>query len=77
MCACVHVFVRIHLFVCVWMHIFPIGVNIDMTAPVTVKIEEKKKMWASSVFTLSFLLPSDYQMTPPQPTDESVRPNLK
>ncbi|CAB1341438.1 unnamed protein product, partial [Coregonus sp. 'balchen'] len=31
--------------------------NIDMTAPVTVKIEEKKRMWQSSVFTLSFLLP--------------------
>nr|ACI69904.1 Heme-binding protein 2 [Salmo salar] len=37
-----------------------------------VKIEEKKRLWQSSVFTLSFLLPSDYQMTPPQPTDESV-----
>uniref|UniRef100_A0A4W5RJD5 Heme-binding protein 1 n=1 Tax=Hucho hucho TaxID=62062 RepID=A0A4W5RJD5_9TELE len=48
------------------------GVNIDMTTPVTVKIEEKKKMWQSSVFTLNFLLPSDYQMTPPQPTDDSV-----
>ncbi|KAK6311392.1 hypothetical protein J4Q44_G00170560 [Coregonus suidteri] len=43
-----------------------------MTAPVTVKIEEKKRMWQSSVFTLSFLLPSDYQMTPPQPTDNRV-----
>nr|ACO10680.1 Heme-binding protein 2 [Caligus rogercresseyi] len=48
------------------------GVNIDMTAPVTVKIEEKKKMWGSSVFTLSFLLPSTHQMTPPQPTDDKV-----
>ncbi|XP_041737995.1 heme-binding protein 2-like [Coregonus clupeaformis] len=48
------------------------GVNIDMTAPVIVKIEEKKKMWASSVFTLSFLLPSTNQMTPPQPTDDKV-----
>ncbi|KAM9540025.1 heme-binding protein 2-like [Salvelinus alpinus] len=48
------------------------GVNIDMTTPVTVKIEEKKRLWQSSVFTLNFLLPSDYQMTPPQPTDDSV-----
>ncbi|XP_071007662.1 heme-binding protein 2-like [Oncorhynchus clarkii lewisi] len=46
------------------------GVNIDMTAPVTVKIEEKK--WGSSVFTLSFLLPSTHQMSPPQPTDDKV-----
>ncbi|XP_041718720.1 heme-binding protein 2 [Coregonus clupeaformis] len=48
------------------------GVNIDMTTPVTVKIEEKKRMWQSSVFTLNFLLPSDYQMTPPQPSDDRV-----
>ncbi|XP_041722674.1 heme-binding protein 2-like isoform X1 [Coregonus clupeaformis] len=51
------------------------GVNIDMTVPVIVKIEETKRMSQSSVYTLSFVLPSAHQMTPPQPTDDKIRPN--
>ncbi|KAJ7989911.1 hypothetical protein DPEC_G00309400 [Dallia pectoralis] len=48
------------------------GVNIDMTAPVIIKIDQTKKIWQSSVYTLSFLLPSEYQVDPPQPTDDKV-----
>ncbi|KAL0993586.1 hypothetical protein UPYG_G00110110 [Umbra pygmaea] len=47
-------------------------VNIDMTAPVIIKVNEMKNMWQQSVYTLSFLLPSEHQLNPPQPTDEKV-----
>ncbi|KAL4648759.1 heme-binding protein 2-like [Arapaima gigas] len=48
------------------------GVMIDMTAPVLVKIPEERKMWEPAVYTLSFLLPSEYQEIPPKPTNEKV-----
>ncbi|KAA0705386.1 Heme-binding protein 2 [Triplophysa tibetana] len=48
------------------------GAKIDMTAPVIIKSKEKKSMWESSVYVLSFLLPSDYQANPPKPKDSSV-----
>uniref|UniRef100_A0AAY5KV23 Heme-binding protein 1 n=1 Tax=Esox lucius TaxID=8010 RepID=A0AAY5KV23_ESOLU len=48
------------------------GVKIDMTAPVIIKVQEKKRIWQSAIYTLSFLLPSAYQNDPPQPTDNKV-----
>ncbi|XP_021472310.2 heme-binding protein 2-like [Oncorhynchus mykiss] len=49
------------------------GINIDMTVPVIV--EEMKRISRSFVYTLSFVMPSAHHMTPPQPTDDKVRPN--
>ncbi|XP_029112064.1 heme-binding protein 2 [Scleropages formosus] len=48
------------------------AVNIDMTAPVLVKIPEERNMWEPAVYTLSFLLPSEYQENPPKPTTEKL-----
>lgn len=48
------------------------GANIDMTAPVIIKVNESARVWQSSVYVLSFLLPSKYQANPPMPTDTSV-----
>ncbi|XP_051573519.1 heme-binding protein 2 [Myxocyprinus asiaticus] len=48
------------------------GAKIDMTAPVLIKVKESVSMWQSSVYVMSFLLPSDYQTNPPKPTDPSV-----
>ncbi|CAN9505588.1 unnamed protein product [Ophioblennius macclurei] len=47
------------------------GYKIDMTTPVITKVKEKP-FWKASNFTLSFLLPSEHQKNPPQPTDPSV-----
>uniref|UniRef100_A0A671SXV9 Heme-binding protein 2-like n=1 Tax=Sinocyclocheilus anshuiensis TaxID=1608454 RepID=A0A671SXV9_9TELE len=46
--------------------------HIDMTAPVIIKVNDSASMWQSSVYALSFLLPSNYQANPPKPTDPSV-----
>ncbi|XP_026055715.1 heme-binding protein 2-like isoform X1 [Carassius auratus] len=48
------------------------GAKIDMTAPVIVKVIESASKWQSSVYVLSFLLPSNYQASPPKPTDPSI-----
>ncbi|XP_016318521.1 heme-binding protein 2-like [Sinocyclocheilus anshuiensis] len=48
------------------------GAKIDMTAPVIIKVNDSASMWQSSVYALSFLLPSNYQANPPKPTDPSV-----
>ncbi|XP_030645954.1 heme-binding protein 2 [Chanos chanos] len=48
------------------------GAKIDMTAPVIIKTKENRRMWGSSVYAVSFVLPSDYQTNPPAPTDESI-----
>ncbi|KAK7167285.1 hypothetical protein R3I94_001621 [Phoxinus phoxinus] len=48
------------------------GAKIDMTAPVIIKANASAGMWQSSVYVLSFLLPSDYQADPPEPTDPSI-----
>ncbi|KAJ8384658.1 hypothetical protein AAFF_G00199900 [Aldrovandia affinis] len=48
------------------------GVKINMTAPILVKIPEERRMWKATVYTLSFLLPSAYQESPPEPTNEKV-----
>ncbi|KAG5278222.1 hypothetical protein AALO_G00096570 [Alosa alosa] len=48
------------------------GVKIEMTAPVLVKIPEETKMWEPAIYTLSFLLPSAYQDSPPAPTNDKL-----
>ncbi|XP_012689226.1 heme-binding protein 2 [Clupea harengus] len=50
------------------------GLKIDMTSPVVIKTKDGTSMWQSSVYTVSFLLPSTFQQgqTPPTPTDSSV-----
>ncbi|XP_042247755.1 heme-binding protein 2 [Thunnus albacares] len=45
--------------------------TIEMTAPVVVKMTDKK-FWEMGVYTMSFLLPVEHQMNPPQPTDDKV-----
>lgn len=42
-----------------------------MTAPVVVKVSDKR-FWEMGVYTMSFLLPAEYQSNPPKPTDEKV-----
>ncbi|XP_043091633.1 heme-binding protein 2 [Puntigrus tetrazona] len=48
------------------------GAKIDMTAPVLIKVNDSASLWQSSVYGLSFLLPSKHQANPPKPTDPSV-----
>lgn len=48
------------------------GVQMEMTAPVLVKIPEETKMWEPAVYTLNFPLPAAYQDKPPVPTNEKV-----
>ncbi|XP_029015978.1 heme-binding protein 2 [Betta splendens] len=56
------------------------GVQIAMTAPVVVKVSERA-VWERKVYTMSFLLPAEYQKNPPGPTDDKVfiqsTPDLK
>lgn len=51
---------------------FPLGQNIQMTAPVVVKVSDKR-FWEKGVYTMSFLLPAEYQTDPPKPTDDKVK----
>ncbi|XP_041640268.1 uncharacterized protein soul5l [Cheilinus undulatus] len=48
------------------------GVQMEMTAPVLVKIPEETKMWEPAVYTLNFPLPSAYQEKPPTPTNDKL-----
>lgn len=48
------------------------GVQMEMTAPVLVKIPEETKMWEPAVYTLNFPLPAAYQDEPPAPTNDKV-----
>uniref|UniRef100_A0A3Q3WIV3 Heme-binding protein 1 n=1 Tax=Mola mola TaxID=94237 RepID=A0A3Q3WIV3_MOLML len=48
------------------------GVQMEMTAPVLVKIPEETKMWEPAVYTLNFPLPAAYQDKPPVPTNEKL-----
>lgn len=55
-----------------------VGVSLDnkveMTAPVLMKMENQHKyFWQKKVFSMSFLLPSEHQASPPAPTDDKVR----
>uniref|UniRef100_A0A3Q2TX60 Heme-binding protein 1 n=1 Tax=Fundulus heteroclitus TaxID=8078 RepID=A0A3Q2TX60_FUNHE len=45
------------------------GQKINMTAPVVMKIPKKGIF---GTFTMSFLLPAEHQMNPPQPTNDNV-----
>ncbi|XP_036413746.1 pneumococcal serine-rich repeat protein [Colossoma macropomum] len=48
------------------------GVEIEMTAPVLVKVPEETQMWEPAIYTLSFLLPSAFQHNPPTPTSDKL-----
>ncbi|XP_077428242.1 uncharacterized protein soul5l [Vanacampus margaritifer] len=48
------------------------GVQMEMTAPVLVKIPEETKMWEPAVYTLNFPLPQAYQDKPPAPTNDKL-----
>ncbi|KAM6904425.1 heme-binding protein 2 [Xenentodon cancila] len=48
-----------------------LGKKIEMTAPVVVKMPEKK-FWERGVYTMSFLLPAEHQKSPPKPTSSSL-----
>nr|XP_061778859.1 uncharacterized protein LOC133570162 [Nerophis lumbriciformis] len=48
------------------------GVQMDMTAPVLVKIPEETKMWEPAIYTLNFPLPAAYQDKPPAPTNDKL-----
>ncbi|KAM4717439.1 heme-binding protein 2 [Anableps anableps] len=47
------------------------GQKIPMTAPVLMRMPEKS-IFKRDVFTMSFLLPAEYQMDPPKPTNDDV-----
>ncbi|XP_012733996.2 heme-binding protein 2 [Fundulus heteroclitus] len=47
------------------------GQKINMTAPVVMKIPKMKNL-QTGTFTMSFLLPAEHQMNPPQPTNDNV-----
>ncbi|XP_031696618.1 heme-binding protein 2, partial [Anarrhichthys ocellatus] len=48
------------------------GFQMEMTAPVLVKIPEETKMWEPAVYTLNFPLPAAYQEKPPAPTSDKL-----
>ncbi|KAJ8001445.1 hypothetical protein DPEC_G00169570 [Dallia pectoralis] len=48
------------------------GVQMEMTAPVLVRIPEETQVWAPAIYTLSFLLPSAYQNKTPTPTNDKL-----
>ncbi|XP_076584497.1 uncharacterized protein soul5l isoform X1 [Chaetodon auriga] len=48
------------------------GIQMEMTAPVLVKIPEETKLWEPAVYTLNFPLPAAYQDKPPTPTSDKL-----
>ncbi|KAL1005058.1 hypothetical protein UPYG_G00053960 [Umbra pygmaea] len=48
------------------------GVQMEMTAPVLVRIPEDTRVWEPAVYTLSFVLPAAYQDQPPTPTNDKL-----
>ncbi|XP_037619547.1 heme-binding protein 2 [Sebastes umbrosus] len=48
------------------------GIQMDMTAPVLVKIPEETKMWEPAIYSLNFPLPAAYQEKPPAPTNDKL-----
>lgn len=48
------------------------GIQMEMTAPVLVKIPEETKMWEPAIYTLNFPLPAAYQDKPPAPTNDKL-----
>lgn len=60
--------IQIHLCWC-----FSLDNKVEMTAPVLMKMENQHKyFWQKKVFSMSFLLPSKHQASPPAPTDDKV-----
>ncbi|XP_030646751.1 heme-binding protein 2 [Chanos chanos] len=49
------------------------GTGISMTTPVIMKRKENRSKQLTSVYEISFVLPSHYQTNPPAPIDESVK----
>lgn len=43
-----------------------------MTAPVIMKMGGRKRFWEMQDYSMSFLLPSKYQINPPKPVDDKV-----
>ncbi|XP_061686377.1 uncharacterized protein soul5l [Syngnathoides biaculeatus] len=48
------------------------GIQMEMTAPVLVKIPGETKMWEPAVYTLNFPLPQAFQDKPPAPTNDKL-----
>ncbi|KAM9393654.1 heme-binding protein 2-like [Pholidichthys leucotaenia] len=48
-----------------------LGVKIEMTTPVVVRVP-KVSFFEHGTYTMSFLLPSEYQEDPPKPTNDKV-----
>ncbi|XP_066516536.1 uncharacterized protein soul5l isoform X2 [Hoplias malabaricus] len=48
------------------------GVEIEMTAPVLVKVPQEMHMWEPALYTLSFLLPSAFQHHSPTPSNDKL-----
>ncbi|XP_058497218.1 uncharacterized protein soul5l [Solea solea] len=48
------------------------GIQMEMTAPVLVKIPAETKMWEPAIYTLNFPLPAAYQENPPAPTCDKL-----
>ncbi|XP_068558801.1 uncharacterized protein soul5l [Cebidichthys violaceus] len=48
------------------------GFQMEMTAPVLVKIPEETKMWEPAIYSLNFPLPAAYQEKPPAPTSDKL-----
>uniref|UniRef100_A0A8C2WTN2 Heme-binding protein 1 n=1 Tax=Cyclopterus lumpus TaxID=8103 RepID=A0A8C2WTN2_CYCLU len=48
------------------------GFQMEMTAPVLVKIPEETRMWEPAVYSLGFPLPAAYQEKPPAPTSNKL-----
>ncbi|XP_053710858.1 heme-binding protein 1 [Synchiropus splendidus] len=48
------------------------GAQMEMTAPVLVKIPEETKMWEPAIYTLNFPLPAAYQDKHPAPTNDKL-----
>uniref|UniRef100_A0A4W6G8B2 Heme-binding protein soul5, like n=1 Tax=Lates calcarifer TaxID=8187 RepID=A0A4W6G8B2_LATCA len=61
--------VILHMCVCVCVST---GIQMEMTAPVLVKIPEETKMWEPAIYTLNFPLPAAYQDKPPAPTNDKL-----
>lgn len=48
------------------------GLQMEMTAPVLVRLPEETKMWEPAIYMLNFLLPAAYQEKAPVPTNDKV-----
>ncbi|KAK2817358.1 hypothetical protein Q5P01_025549 [Channa striata] len=48
------------------------GVQMEMTAPILVKIPEETKMWEPAIYVLSFPLSEAYQENPPAPVNDKL-----